>query len=166
MSAASRGLVFQRSNTAGFASLASYCGRASAVPVPEIEMAGQHMDGELKRGRAQSAPEARLDHRRKQSPPVTLSTRKMANSLDRVEPIRARPPLFLDAELTQMVSDLTRDVERFDSLVHSQRRLLQHRTKDGAKAERQWQEIRARVGIITTKVHAILDEIALPVADS
>jgi hypothetical protein len=90
----------------------------------------------------------------------------VADSLNRIEPIRARPPLFLDAELSRMVSELTRDVEQFDSLVHGQRQLLQQRTSDGAKAERQWREIRARVGIITTKVHAILDEIALPVADN
>jgi hypothetical protein len=129
-------------------------------------MASQHVDGELKRGRPPGAPEKRVDHRRKQSPSATLVTRKMANSLDRVEPIRVRPPLFLEAELTRMVSDLTRDVEQIDSLVDRQRKLLQQRTSNGAKAERQWNEIRARVGIITTKVHAILDEIALPVADS
>jgi hypothetical protein len=90
----------------------------------------------------------------------------MANSLDRFEPRRAQPPLLLDAELTRMVSDLTRDVEQFDSLVDSQRRLLQQRTANGPRAERQWREIRARVGVITTKVHAILDEIALPATES
>jgi hypothetical protein len=90
----------------------------------------------------------------------------MASSLNRLEPIRARPPLFLDAELTRMVSDLTRDIERFDSLVHNQRRLLQAPTSNGAKAQRQWRQIHARAGIITTKVHAILDEITLPVADN
>jgi hypothetical protein len=89
----------------------------------------------------------------------------MANSLDRFEPSRAQPPLLLDAELTRMVSDLTRDVELFDSLVDGQRRLLQQRT-GGPKAERQWREIRSRVGIITARVHAILDEIALPLAES
>jgi hypothetical protein len=65
-----------------------------------------------------------------------------------------------------MVSELTRDVERFDSLLHSQRQLLQQQTCDGEKAERQWRKIRVEVGRITTKVHAVLDEIALPVADS
>jgi hypothetical protein len=86
-------------------------------------------------------------------------------SLNRYEGIPARPVL-LDSDITRMVSDLTRDVERFDSLVHRQRRLLQQRTHDGAKAERQLREIHARVGDIKTKVHAILEEIAVPVAES
>jgi hypothetical protein len=120
----------------------------------------------IKPERPRGTPDARLDQPRKQSPSATLGRPKMANSLNRFEPIRARPPMFLDAELTRIVSELTRDVEQFDSLVHSQRQLLQQRTSDGAKAERQWREIRARVGIITTKVHAILDEIALPVANN
>jgi hypothetical protein len=90
----------------------------------------------------------------------------MASSLSRFEPVSARPPLSLDADLTRMVSELTRDVERFDSLVDSQRQLLQKRTGDGAKAERQWRQIRARAGTITTRVHAILHEIDLPVADN
>ena len=90
----------------------------------------------------------------------------MASSLHRLEPIRARPPLFVDPELTRMVSDLTRDIERFDSLVDSQRWLLQAPTGDDAKAKRQWREIRARMGIITTKVHALLDEITPPVANN
>jgi|SRR5450759_563865 len=120
----------------------------------------------LKPERPLGRPDAWPGYLRKQSPPFTLRRRKVADSLNRIEPIRARPPLFLDAELSRMVSELTRDVEQFDSLVHGQRQLLQQRTSDGAKAERQWREIRARVGIITTKVHAILDEIALPVADN
>jgi hypothetical protein len=124
------------------------------------------MDGERKPGRPPGALDARLDNARKQSPRVTLGSRKMASYLSPVEPIRAGTPLFFDAELTRLVSDLTHDVEQFDSLVHSQRRLLQNRTSDGTKAERQWREIRARVGIIETKVHAILDEIARPVAAS
>jgi hypothetical protein len=90
--------------------------------------------------------------------------KKMA-SLNRFEGVPAQP-LSLDADLTRMVSDLTRDVEQFDSLVHRQRRLLQKRAHDGAKAERRLREIHVRVGILTTKVHAILDEIALPVANS
>ena len=83
----------------------------------------------------------------------------MASSLSRIETIHDRPPLLSDAELTRMVSDLTRDIERFDSLVDSQRRLIQARIADGAKAERRWREIRARVGTITMKAQAILDEI-------
>ncbi len=73
--------------------------------------------------------------------------------------------LLLDDELSGMVSELTRDVERFDSLLDSQRQLLQ-RTSDGKKAEREWRRIRSEVGRITTKVHAVLDEIALPFTDS
>jgi hypothetical protein len=90
----------------------------------------------------------------------------MASSLSRFEPVSARPPLFADGELTEMVSELTRDVEQLDSLVDSRRQLLQKRTGDGAKAERQWRQIRARAGTITTRVHAILHEIDLPVADN
>jgi hypothetical protein len=89
----------------------------------------------------------------------------VAHLHDRYERIPARP-LFLNAELSRMVSELTRDVEQFDSLLHSQRQLLQQPTSDGEKAERQWRQIRARVGTLTTKVHAVLDEIALPNADS
>jgi hypothetical protein len=92
--------------------------------------------------------------------------RKMASSLRRFEPIQAAPPSVCDGELTRMVSDLTRDVEQFDSLLHSQRQLLEQRAGNGAMAGRQLREIRARVGILTTKVHSILDELALPVADS
>jgi hypothetical protein len=109
------------------------------------------MDGKRTAEMSRGALDERLDQPRKQSPSATLGRPKMANSLNGFEPIRARPPVFLDADLSRMVSDLTRDVKGFDSLVH--------RTSDGAKAERQWREIRARAGIITTKVHAILDEI-------
>jgi hypothetical protein len=94
-----------------------------------------------------------------------LGLRKVAYSLNRLESIPARPWL-IDAELSRMMSELTRDVEKFDSLIESRRRLLQMPARDGEEAERQWRMIRARVGRITTKVHAILDEIALPVADS
>jgi hypothetical protein len=124
------------------------------------------MDGERKQGRPLVAPDARLKQPRKQSPPVTLGTGKMASSLHRLEPTSSRQALFLDAELTQMVSDLTHDIERFDSLVNGQRRLLQASTRDGAKAERRMKEIRSRVGVITTKVHAILEEITLPVVNN
>jgi hypothetical protein len=86
-------------------------------------------------------------------------------SLHRFEGIPAGP-VFLNADITRMVSDLTRDVEQFDSLVHRQRRLLEQGTHDGANAERQLREIRVRVGVIKTKIHAILDEISPPVADS
>jgi hypothetical protein len=118
----------------------------------------------LKPGRPLGAPDARLDHPRKHSAPRTLGLQKMA-SVNRFEGIPDGPAIHY-SELSRKVSELTHDVEQFDSLVHSKRRLLQHRTTDGAKAERQFREIRARVDIITTKVHAILDEIALPVADS
>jgi len=64
-----------------------------------------------------------------------------------------------------MVSDLTRDVEQFDSLLQSQRNLFQQ-AKDVQPAERQWRQIRTELGRITTRVHAVLDEIALPIADS
>jgi hypothetical protein len=118
----------------------------------------------LKPGRPLGAPDALLGYPRKQSPPFTLGRRKVA-SLNRFEGIPARP-VFHEAELSRMVSELTRDVERFDLLVNNQRRLLQAPTSNGAKAQRQWRQIHARAGIITTKVHAILDEIALPVANN
>jgi hypothetical protein len=89
---------------------------------------------------------------------------KVADSHNYYERIHAGPSL-LDAELRRMVSELAGDVERFDSLLHSQRRLLQL-ARDGEQAERQFRKIRVEVGRITTKVHAVLDEIALPVADS
>ena len=76
------------------------------------------------------------------------------------ESIPARPS-FLDAELSRMVSELARDVEQFNSLVHSQRRLLQQGTGDEESAQRQWSEIRARACRITIKAHAVLDEIAI-----
>lgn len=65
-----------------------------------------------------------------------------------------------------MVSELARDVEQFDSLLHRQRELLQQQISDGEKAERRWRKIRAQAVRITTEVQAILNEIALPVADS
>ena len=89
----------------------------------------------------------------------------MAELGNRYERIPAGP-LFLDAELSRMVSELARDVEQFDSLLHRQRELLQQQTSDGEKAERRWRKIRAQAVRITTKVQAVLDEIALPVADS
>jgi hypothetical protein len=87
-----------------------------------------------------------------------LGRQKMADFRNPYERMAARPVL-LDAELIRMVSELTRDVEQFDSLLQSQRQLLQ-RTSDGEKAERQWRKIRAQVGRIKTKVHAVLDEIS------
>jgi hypothetical protein len=93
-----------------------------------------------------------------------LGRQKVADFRNWYERIPAGPS-FLDAELSRMVSELAGDVERFDSLLHSQRRLLQL-ASDGEQAERQFRKIRVEVGRITTKVHAVLDEIALPVADS
>ena len=90
----------------------------------------------------------------------------MASSLSRFEPASARPSLFAGGDLTEMVSELTRDVEQLDSLVDRQRQLLQKRTGDGAKAERQWRQIRARAGTLTTKVHAILHEFTPPVPNN
>jgi hypothetical protein len=70
-------------------------------------------------------------------------------------------PSFLDADLSRMVSELAHDVEQFHLLVHSQRRLLQLGTGDEKNAQRQWSEIRARACRITSKAHAVLEEIAL-----
>lgn len=70
-----------------------------------------------------------------------------------------------NAELTRVVSELTRDVERFDSILNIQRQLLQHGPQNEEKAERQWKKIGASVGKITTKTREILDEIGQPVAD-
>lgn len=118
----------------------------------------------LKPGRPPGAPDALLGYPRKQSPPFTLGRRKVA-SLNRFEGIPARP-VFHEAELSRMVSELTRDIERFDLLVNSQRQQLQELASDGEKVKRQWRKIRAQVDTITTKVQAILDEIAVPVADN
>jgi hypothetical protein len=75
-------------------------------------------------------------------------------------------PLLLDPELARMVSDLTREVEQFDSLLNSHRQLLLRRTIDAQGTGFQWGRIRAEVGRITTKVYAVFDEIALPITDS
>lgn len=89
----------------------------------------------------------------------------MASS-NRLESVPAQSTV-LDADLIRKVSDLTRDVERFNSLVDRQRRLLQQQGNcDGAKGERQLREIRGRVRMLTTKLRAILDEIAVPVTES
>jgi hypothetical protein len=64
-----------------------------------------------------------------------------------------------------MLSELARDVERFDSFLYSQRQSLQ-RARGCGQAEGQWTQLRTEMGRITTKVHDVLDEIALPVPDS
>ena len=89
----------------------------------------------------------------------------MAELHSRYERVPARP-LFLDAQITRMVSELTRDVERFDSLINSERCLLQQGTQDGQKAERQWRRIHTEIGKITSKIYCVIDEIALPGTES
>ena len=102
---------------------------------------------------------------RKQFPPLTLSLQKMADLHIGCERVPARQ-LFLDAQLTRMVSELTRDVERFDSLIDSQRCLLQQATPDGQTAERQWRRIHSEIGRITSKIYCVINEIALPSGES
>jgi hypothetical protein len=67
-----------------------------------------------------------------------------------------------DAELTREVAELTRDVERFDSILDIQRCLLEQRTPNEENARRHWNQIRAGLGLITSRTREILDEIAQP----
>ena len=67
-----------------------------------------------------------------------------------------------DIELTQVVEELTRDVERLDSIIDIQRHLLEHRTPNEENAKRHWKQIRAGLRRITTRTREILDEIAQP----
>jgi hypothetical protein len=65
-----------------------------------------------------------------------------------------------------MVSELARDVETFDLLLDGQRKLLQQPASDWELAERHWRKVRAQAIRITTKVQAVLAEMALPAAGS
>ena len=76
------------------------------------------------------------------------------------------PQLFLDAQLARMVSELTRDVERFDSFIATNRCLLQQTIPDGRTANRQWRRIHSEIGRITSKIYCVIDEIALPGRES
>jgi len=67
-----------------------------------------------------------------------------------------------DAELTRVVAELTRDVERLDSILDIQRYLLEQRTPNEENARRHWKQIRAGLVRITTRTREILDEIAQP----
>jgi hypothetical protein len=67
-----------------------------------------------------------------------------------------------DAELIREVVELTRDVERLDSILDIQRYLLEQRTPNEENAKRHWKQIRAGLGRITTRTQEILDEIAQP----
>jgi hypothetical protein len=67
-----------------------------------------------------------------------------------------------DAELTRVVAELTRDVERLDSILDIQRYLLEQRTPNEENAKRHWKQIRAGLVRITTRTREILDEIAQP----
>jgi hypothetical protein len=67
-----------------------------------------------------------------------------------------------DIELTREVAELTRDVERLDSIIDIQRYLLEQRTPNEENAKRHWKQIRAGLGRITTRTREILDEIAQP----
>jgi hypothetical protein len=67
-----------------------------------------------------------------------------------------------DIELTREVAELTRDVERLDSILDIQRYLLEQRTPNEENAKRHWKQIRAGLGRITTKTREILDEISQP----
>lgn len=71
-------------------------------------------------------------------------------------------PLMDSAELTRAVSELARDVERIDSILNLQRQLFKERTPNAKRATRQWKQIRAGIGTITTKTRQILDELGQP----
>ena len=67
-----------------------------------------------------------------------------------------------DAELTRAVAELTRDVERLDSILDIQRYLLEQRTSSEENAKRHWKQIRAGLVRITSRTQKILDDIVLP----
>jgi hypothetical protein len=67
-----------------------------------------------------------------------------------------------DAELTRAVAELTRDVERLDSILEIQRYLLGQRTSSEENAKRHWKQIRSGLVGITSMTQKILDEIVLP----
>jgi hypothetical protein len=67
-----------------------------------------------------------------------------------------------DTELTRVVAELARDVERFDSTLDIQRYLLEHRKHNDENAKRHWKQIRAGLGRITSRTREILDDIAQP----
>lgn len=67
-----------------------------------------------------------------------------------------------DIELTREVAELTRDLERLDSILDIQRYLLEQRAPNEENAKRHWRQIRAGLHRITTRTREILDEIAQP----
>jgi hypothetical protein len=67
-----------------------------------------------------------------------------------------------DTELTRAVAELTRDVERLDSILDIQRYLLEQRTPNEENAKRHWKQIRAGLGRITARTREILDDITQP----
>jgi hypothetical protein len=67
-----------------------------------------------------------------------------------------------DAELTRAVAELTRDVERLDSILDIQRYLLEQRTTSEENARRHWKQIRAGLVGIMSRTQEILDDIVLP----
>jgi hypothetical protein len=67
-----------------------------------------------------------------------------------------------DAELTRAVAELTRDVERLDSILDIQRYLLEQRTTSEENAKRHWKQIRSGLVGIISRTEEILDDIVLP----
>jgi FixJ family two-component response regulator len=67
-----------------------------------------------------------------------------------------------NAELTDAVAELTRDVERLDAILDIERYLLEQRTPNEENAKRQWRQIRAGLGRLTARTRDILDQIAQP----
>jgi hypothetical protein len=67
-----------------------------------------------------------------------------------------------DAELTRAVAELTRDVERLDSILDIQRYLLEQRTTSEENARRHWKQIRAGLVRSISRTQEILDDIVLP----
>jgi hypothetical protein len=67
-----------------------------------------------------------------------------------------------DTELTRVVAELTRDVERLDSILDIQRFLLEQPAPSEENAKRHWKQIRAGLSRITTRTRVILDQIAQP----
>jgi hypothetical protein len=63
-------------------------------------------------------------------------------------------------DLAQVVAALTRDVEVLDSMIRSQRSLLERAvpgTLSGEEARRQWTRIRARADVVVNRAQGALE---------
>ena len=95
--------------------------------------------------------------------------RVIRDARERLGLLDARLVLDSDGrEISRMVTALTRDVEHFDSMIRTQRQLIQQGVppeaviSHGEKTEEQWNSIHTAVDTISTKAQALLSEVAKP----